>query len=105
MYWDDQVAFDFLGDSCIALCVGLLAAAYAALVGYWIHVRRNFFEAVPPKISDKSVSKHSVRYYNKMFMLEKDWAGLSNEERYRLRQKELKLLMKEFFAWCRKQKA
>ena len=56
----------------------------ATLVGCWAHVRRKFFEAVPPEASNKSIS---------------------NQERLQLRQKKLAPLMEEFFDWCRKHKA
>lgn len=100
-----RVALDFLGDYACDMWQAYQQLPNATLVGCWAHVRRKFFEAVPTKVSDKSVSKQGVRYCNKMFTLEKDWLGLSNKERCRLRQKELKPLMEEFFAWCRKQKA
>ena len=58
--------------------------AQATLVGCWAHVRRKFFEAVPPEASNKSIS---------------------NQERLQLRQKKLAPLMEEFFDWCRKHKA
>ena len=36
--------------------------AQATLVGCWAHVRRKFFEAVPPEASNKSISNQGVRY-------------------------------------------
>lgn len=103
-----KVAIQFLGNYAGYLHCDMWQAygqlAQATLVGCWAHVRRKFFEAVPPKASDKSISKQGVRYCNRMFALEKDWGNLSNEERLRLRRKKLAPLMREFFNWCRKQK-
>ena len=79
--------------------------AQATLVGCWAHVRRKFFEAVPPEASNKSISNQGVRYCDRMFALEKDRENLSNQERLQLRQKKLAPLMEEFFDWCRKHKA
>ena len=53
--------------------------AQATLVGCWAHVRRKFFEAVPPEASNKSISNQGVRYCDRMFVLEKDWENLSNQ--------------------------
>lgn len=36
-----------------------------------------------------------------MFRLEEKWKPLSCEERYQVRQQELKPLMQEFFDWCK----
>ena len=40
-----------------------------------------------------------------MFYLEQTWEALNKQERCRLRQEKLKPLMKEFFNWCRQNKA
>ena len=58
-------------------CSGQLVQA--TLVGCWAHVRRKFFEAVPPEASNKSISNQGVRYCDRMFALEKDWENLSNQ--------------------------
>lgn len=84
-----QVAIQFLGNYAGYLHCDMWQAyeqsAQTTSVGCWAHVRRKFFEAVPPKPSDKAISKQGVCYYNRMFALEKDWENLSNEERLRLR--------------------
>lgn len=51
--------------------------AQATLVGCWAHVRRKYFEAVPPEVSNKSISNQGVRYCDRMFALEKDWVTKS----------------------------
>ncbi|RVU69786.1 IS66 family transposase, partial [Lactobacillus xujianguonis] len=104
-----QVVTSFLGNYSGFLHCDMWQAygqlVQATLVGCWAHVRRKFFEAVPPEASNKSISNQGVRYCDRMFALEKDWENLSNQERLQLRQKKLAPLMEEFFDWCRKHKA
>lgn len=51
------------------------------------------------------MAKQGLNYCNRMFGLEKSWEALSKQERYRVRQRDLKPLMQEFFAWCEKNKS
>ena len=78
-----QVVTSFLGNYSGFLHCDMWQAygqlAQAALVGCWAHVRRKFFEAVPPEASNKSISNQGVRYCDRMFALEKDWKNLSNQ--------------------------
>lgn len=104
-----QVALDFLGNYNGYLHCDMWQAymqlSQATLVGCWAHVRRKFDEAVPQTASDKSLAKKGLNYFNRMFYLEQTWEALNKQERCRLRQEKLKPLMKEFFNWCRQNKA
>ncbi|MDQ8760318.1 IS66 family transposase, partial [Streptococcus ruminantium] len=75
----------------------------ATLVGCWAHVRRKFFEATPKKADTTSLGAKGLAYCDRLFSLEREWEGLSAEERLYNRQAELAPLMDEFFDWCRKQ--
>jgi len=72
------------------------------IVGCWAHVRRKFDEAL--KSADKNdLSSPNIvrgkRYCDRLFALERDFAALSPEERFKQRQKLSKPLVDEFFTW------
>ncbi|MDQ8837998.1 IS66 family transposase, partial [Streptococcus ruminantium] len=50
-----------------------------------------------------SLGAKGLAYCDRLFSLEREWEGLSAEERLYNRQAELAPLMDEFFDWCRKQ--
>lgn len=101
------VAQDFLGDYTGYVYCYMHGAyrqlEHAKLVGCWAHVRRKFFEATPKQADQTSLSLKGLKYCDKMFTLEEQWADLSPEERQRKCQEELDPLMTEFFDWCREQ--
>ncbi len=76
----------------------------AVRCGCWAHVRRKFVDALP---SDKellptSMAAVGVEYCNKLFMLEREFAELTSQERYIKRQEKSKIVLDEFFAWAEK---
>lgn len=73
-------------------------------VGCLAHVRRKFDEALkalPEKDRENSSALLGKRYCDRLFELERAFAGLSPEERHAKRQESSKPLMDEFFAWAR----
>jgi len=69
----------------------------AELVGCWAHIRRRFFEATPKKTDKSLLGAKGLKYCDRMFALEDNWAALSAKERLHQRQTELAPLMTEFF--------
>ena len=85
-------------------------AAYHSLpngitvVGCWAHARRKFDEVLKgmsEKARAGSLAEKAKRYCDRLFALEKAFAELSPEERYKQRQKDSKPLIEEFFHWLR----
>jgi hypothetical protein len=73
------------------------------VVGCWAHLRRKFDEAlksVPPEAQDGSLALTGKRYCDQLFELERQFAELSSEERFRRRLEASKPLMEAFFAWA-----
>ena len=73
------------------------------VVGCWAHLRRKFDEAlksIPEKERGNSLALAGKRYCDKLFLLERDFAPLTPEERFEQRTKFSKPLMDEFFAWA-----
>jgi len=74
------------------------------IVGCWAHVRRKFDEALKAlaeKDRGNSNALRGKRYCDKLFELEREFKGLSAEERFEKRQECSKPVVTEFFAWLR----
>jgi transposase len=72
------------------------------IVGCWAHARRKFDEALkvlPEKTRRNSDAMRGKRYCDKLFTLERKFAGLTSDERHAKRQELSKPIMDEFFAW------
>ena len=72
------------------------------VVGCWAHLRRKFDEAMkslPKEQQASSLAAQGVSWCNKLFHLEKQFMGLSPENRKRERDRLSKPLTEEFFAW------
>ena len=75
-------------------------------VGCWAHLRRKFDEAknaLPKgKSAEMSAAMKALGYFTRIYKLEKQFAKLGFEERYRKRLEQEKGLVDEFFAWAEK---
>jgi transposase len=74
------------------------------VVGCWAHVRRKFDEALkalPQESRAGSDAETGLNYCNCLFELERAFADLSPDERYRERLKKSKPVSDAFFAWVR----
>ena len=73
------------------------------VVGCWAHARRKFNEAMKA-LSEKDREGSNIlrgkRYCDKLFELERTFAELTPEERFRKRQWLSRPVMAEFFAWA-----
>ena len=72
------------------------------VVGCFAHARRKFDEAIkglPKKTQADSTAMIGKRFCDKLFSLERDFAGLSVEERFQKRQELSKPVFDEFYAW------
>ena len=69
--------------------------------GCFAHVRRKFVDALPldEAAIETSVSAVGVAWCNKIFVLEREMAELSSEERAIKRQEQMKSALDGFFAW------
>lgn len=69
--------------------------------GCWAHARRKFVEALPGADADLTESRaaQGVEWINRIFLLEKEYEGLSAEEIQKQRQERLKPVLDGFFAW------
>lgn len=72
----------------------------------WAHARRSFMDAVKA-MTDRNAAKQSVAYQalvriSSFYKLEETFRNMSAEERLRARQKSVKPLVEEFFAWAKK---
>ena len=69
--------------------------------GCFAHVRRKFVDALPldEAAIETSVSAIGVAWCNKIFVLEREMAELSSEERTIKRQEQMKPALDGFFAW------
>lgn len=95
----------FLGDySGYVVCDGY--DAYNSLktakrCGCWAHARRRFVEALPndKELLPTSQAAKGVGYINKIYEIERSLGNLSQEEKHKQRQEQVKLVLDEFFAW------
>ena len=72
------------------------------VVGCWAHLRRKFFDALKTLPKDKqpgSNASKGVAYCDKLFRLEKQFALLTPEIRYKERERLSKPLLNEFYDW------
>ena len=72
------------------------------VVGCWAHMRRYFDEALkvlPPKSQIGSGELIGKQYCDKLFALEKQFAEMPPDERFKERQKQSKQVLDEFFVW------
>ena len=73
------------------------------LVGCWAHARRQFDEALKALPKDKQnadvAARHGLVFCNRLFALERELKGVSDEERYRERLKRGRPIIDEFKAW------
>ena len=72
-------------------------------IGCWAHARRKFVEAIEAKKGD-TIASEGFEYCERLFMMEKETAELSSEERYEFRQQNAVPLLKEFKAWADQQR-
>jgi transposase len=73
------------------------------VVGCWAHARRKFDEGLKtlaPKERNGSDLLRGKEFCNKLFELERDFEGLSADERHLKRQELSKPVLDEFYLWC-----
>lgn len=73
--------------------------------GCWAHVRRKFLEAIPGSAPNSeqaqgSKAKEGFEFCEKLFMLEREFASLSPEERHAERKKQSRPILEAFWTWC-----
>ena len=72
------------------------------VIGCWAHVRRyweNLYKTLPEDTRANSNAARALKYIGALFDFEREFAGLSPEERYRRRLKMSKPVAEAFFAW------
>lgn len=72
------------------------------VVGCLAHLRRKFFDAyktLPKEKRDPSNAGKGVAYCDKLFALERQFAGLSPDNRFAERERLSKPLLNEFYTW------
>lgn len=70
--------------------------------GCWAHLRRKFYEAIPPGKQNKSEESYAeigVGYCNRLFHIEEELQDLSPEERYIKRLELEKPVLEAFWSW------
>lgn len=67
----------------------------------WVHLRRNFYDALPKDLEDPSSTKPAIalRYISRLFEIEGKISNLSPEGRKAARQDQEKPVLDAFFAW------
>jgi transposase len=73
------------------------------VVGCWAHVRRKFDEALKvlsEKQRARSESLRGKQFCDRLFSLERDFAGLPPDERYLARLEQSRPMMEDFFNWA-----
>ena len=73
------------------------------VVGCWAHLRRKFDEAVnalPKEQQSGCAALEGLQYSNFLFAMEKEWAELPPEERYKQRLARSKPVMDALLAWA-----
>ncbi len=74
------------------------------VVGCFAHARRKFDEAIkglPKKSQADSTAMIGKQFCDKLFALERDFAGLSAKERFQKRQELSRPVLNEFYDWLR----
>lgn len=72
------------------------------VVGCWSHLRRKFFDALKTLPKDKQADSNAakgVSYCDRLFHLEKKFALLSPEDRFKERERLSRPLIDEFYNW------
>jgi hypothetical protein len=72
------------------------------IVGCWAHARRpweNLLKTIPEDKRKGTEAERGVAYINQLFKLEREFKGLSPEERYEKRLEQSKPVADAFFAW------
>ena len=68
--------------------------------GCWAHLRRKFYDAVPDHNMElPGTARDGVRFCDRLFQIEKSLEMVAPEERLRVRQRESRLIVEEFYAW------
>ena len=73
------------------------------VAGCWAHVRRKFNDAlkiIPEPERIGTAAFQGKHFCDCLFALERKFAEMTADERHEARDKKLKPLMEEFFAWC-----
>ncbi len=73
------------------------------VVGCWAHVRRkweNLLKTISKESRKNSSAVKAMEYINTLFRFEREFAGLSPEERYQRRLEKSKPVADAFFAWA-----
>ena len=74
------------------------------VVGCWAHVRRkweNLLKTIPKEKREGSNAARGMAYLSDLFMLEREFADLSPQERYQARLEKSKPIQEAFFTWAR----
>ncbi len=69
-------------------------------VNCWAHCRRYFFKAMS---SDPDRAKAALGYIGALFRIERSIAGAPRKKRERIRKKQSKPIVEQFFSWCDEQ--
>ena len=72
------------------------------VIGCWAHARRKFDEALkslPEKDREGSNALLGKRYIDKLFLLEREFADMTPQERYKKRQELSKPVLEAFYVW------
>jgi transposase len=72
------------------------------IVGCWAHARRyfeNLWKTIPEDKREGTDAQKGLQYINALFKLERDFAKLSPEERYKARLEKSKPIADAFFSW------
>jgi len=65
--------------------------------GCWAHVRRYFFKAID---SDSARSRIAIREIGRLFEIERELAGVADEQRRHVRDVKSRPVVAAFFDWC-----
>ena len=72
----------------------------ATRCGCWAHLRRKLYDSVPGhNMSLPSTGRDGIRLIDKLFRIEESLEMVTPEERHRVRNKESRQVMEEFFEW------
>jgi transposase len=75
------------------------------IVGCWAHLRRyweNLYKTIPKDKRKGSDAERGLAYINQLFLFEREFIGLSPQERYETRLEKSKPVSDSFFAWAEK---
>ena len=72
-------------------------------IGCWAHARRKFIEAKKGRTGKKAGSADiALAYIQRLYRIESKARDMLPEERYRLRQKESRPILEDFYKWLKK---